>query len=447
MIERSLSWLLAAGSLAVALLVAAGTAGGSTPAHRGGADTVVVISIDGMRWDYPARAGAPALARMSSEGASCGALVPPFPSSTFPAHASLATGVYPDRHGIVNNEFIDRQRGLYRREDEASWLLAEPIWVTAERQGVRTAVYHWVFSYTPWHGLAATIRMPFSRETTDREKVDRIVEWLSLRDAQRPRLILSYLHGPDSAGHLEGPEAPAVMERVRQTDQLVERLLRALEGVPRSALVVVSDHGMAPVSRVLRTAEFLRDGAARRARAVSSGAVSNIYCPDAPSCDGAESALRRTTGVSVFRQEALPDDLRCRQPSRTGDLVAIAPAGAYFADGPNGVRPARGMHGYRPEEKSMQGIFRAWGAGVRRGSRSDSIRAVDVAPFVCRLLGIECPPGIDGRAPEELLAGADSGPASERGPTPSGSPVRRPPPRADRPVQGPRTPDYPPGGP
>src|SRR5207249_3960771 len=163
---------------------------------------------------------------------------------------------------------------------------------------------------------------------------------------QRPRLILSYLHGPDSAGHLEGPEAPAVMERVRQTDQVVERLLRALEGVPRSALVVVSDQGMAPVSRLLRTAVFPRARPARRARV---------------------------------------------------------------------------MHGYRPEEKSMQGIFRAWGAGVRRGSRSDSIRAVDVAPFVCRLLGIECPPGIDGRAPEELLAGADSGPASERGPTPSGS--------------------------
>src|SRR2546422_7919445 len=169
---------MAAGLLAVALLVASGTAGVGTRAHGGAADTVVVISIDGVRWDYPARAGAPALARMSSEGASCGALVPPFPSSTFPAHASLATGVYPDRHGIVNNEFIDRQRGLYRREDEASWLLAEPIWVTAERQGVRTAVYHWVFSYTPWHGVAATIRMPFSRETTDREKVDRIVEWL-----------------------------------------------------------------------------------------------------------------------------------------------------------------------------------------------------------------------------------------------------------------------------
>src|SRR3989442_316415 len=256
---------MAAVLLAVALLVASGTAVGLTRAQRGGADTVVVIAIDGMRWDYAARAGAPALARMSSEGVSCGSLVPPFPSSTFPAHASLATGVYPDRHGIVNNEFIDRQRGLYRRDDEASWLLAEPIWVTAERQGVRTAVYHWVFSYTPWRGVAATLRMPFSRETTDREKVDRIVEWLSLRDARRPRLILSYLHGPDSAGHLEWPEAPAVMERVRQTDYLMGRLLRALAGVPGSTLVIVSDHGMAPASRVVRTAEFLRDGSPRRA--------------------------------------------------------------------------------------------------------------------------------------------------------------------------------------
>src|SRR5206468_12121013 len=114
--------------------------------------------------------------------------------------------------------------GPCRRADDPAWLLAEPIWVTAERQGVRTAVYHWVFSYGPWHGVAATRMMPFSAETTDREKVDRIVEWLSLRDAERPRLILAYLHGPDHAGHAYGPESPAVMERVRQSDRLVGRL-------------------------------------------------------------------------------------------------------------------------------------------------------------------------------------------------------------------------------
>ncbi len=398
----------------------------------GPAATVVVISIDGMRWDYPARAGAPTFARLASEGASCGALLPPFPSSTFPAHASLATGVFPDRHGIVNNEFIDRRRGPYHREDDASWLLAEPIWVTAERQGVTSAIYHWVFSYTPWHGVAATRRMPFSPETTDRDKIERIVEWLSMRGPGRPQLILSYLHGPDAAGHADGPGAAAVLERVRQSDRLVGRLLRALEGVPRSALVVVSDHGMAAVSRVLRTRKLLGAGEARRARAVSTGAVCNVYCPDLRSCGDAESALRRVPGLTVYRMDTLPSDLHYRMASRTGDLVAIAPPGSYFVDGPEEKEATRGMHGFPPEEKDMQGVFFAWGAGVRRGARRDQLRAVDVAPFVCRLLGIECPEGIDGRAPEDLLDRAAGGPAQGPGVTPSGGPASKPVPRAAR---------------
>src|SRR5262245_40151269 len=150
-----------------------------------------------MRWDYPARAQAPTFARLAAEGASAGFLEPPFPTSTFPSHATLATGVYPARHGIVNNEFFDRGRGPYRREDDAVWLLAEPIWVTAERQGVRTAVYHWVHSYSAWRGIAPSRALPFSG-VTDREKIETIIAWLRLPEAERPRLILSYLHGPDA---------------------------------------------------------------------------------------------------------------------------------------------------------------------------------------------------------------------------------------------------------
>jgi len=302
------------------LLAAAAWTCAEAVTTAGPADTVVVLSIDGMRWDYPARAGAPTLARLAREGASCGALLPPFPSSTFPAHASLATGVFPDRHGIVNNEFIDRRRGLYRRDDDATWLLAEPIWVTAERQGVRTAVFHWVFSYTPWRGIAATRRVPYSAVTTDRDKIERITRWLSLRGTDRPRLILSYLHGPDAAGHADGPESGAVLESVRRTDGLVARLLRALERAPKSALIVVSDHGMAGVSRVLRTRDLLGRGEARPVRAVSTGAVCNVYCPDLRSCGAAESALTEVPGMTVYRKGSLPGGLRYRQPDRTGEI-------------------------------------------------------------------------------------------------------------------------------
>ena len=369
----------------------------------GPAGTVVLISIDGMRWDYPARAGAVALARLAAEGASSRALLPPFPSSTFPAHASLATGVFPDRHGIVNNEFFDRQRGPYRRQDDASWLLAEPLWVTAERQGVPTAVYHWVFSYTSWRGVAASLRVPFSTQTTDRQKIERIIAWLSLPQAERPRLILSYLHGPDAAGHAGGPDAPAVLARVRDTDRLIGILVGVLERTPRSALVVVSDHGMAAVSRALVTREILGQGEARRVRAVSTGAVCNLYCPDARACAAAEAALQSVPGLTVYRLDALPQALRYRQSQRTGDLVAIAPADAYLTDVTEGRETARGMHGYPPDREEMQGIFYAWGAGVKRGARRDRLRAVDVEPLICRLLGIDAPEGIDGIVPEDLL--------------------------------------------
>jgi predicted AlkP superfamily pyrophosphatase or phosphodiesterase len=399
-----------------------------------------------MRWDYPARVRAGTFARLAVEGASCRALLPPFPSSTFPSHASLATGVFPDRHGILNNEFLDRRRGAFRREDDASWLLAEPIWVTAERQGVRTAVWQWVLSSTSWHGVAASRRVPYSTETTDAEAIDRVAEWLSLRGDDRPRLILAYLHGPDAAGHAEGPDAGAVSERVRQTDRLVGRLVRTLERVPGSALIVVSDHGMAGVSRALATRDLLGRGEAGRARAMSTGTVCNIYCPDTQACLAAESALRAVRGMSVYRIDSLPGSLRYGLPARTGDLVAIAPSGTYFVDGRGVRQPARGMHGDPPDETDMQGIVYAWGAGVKPGARCDRLRAVDIAPLVCRLLGITCPENLDGRAPEDFLAsplrpgerGKDVTPSGDRRPAGAMSPTPDPqPPHRSGPGPGP----------
>jgi predicted AlkP superfamily pyrophosphatase or phosphodiesterase len=393
-------------ALLIAVVAQASAAGAAVSGPgRGAADVVVLISIDGLRWDYPRRAHAPTLARIAREGASAGSLIPTFPASTFPVHATLATGVHPDRHGILNNEFVDRERGIFRMDDDASWLLAEPLWVTAERQGVRTAVYHWVFSYTPWRGTAASVRIPFSRNVTDSEKVDRIIGWIGSSSRDRPRLILSYLHGPDGAGHREGPDSEAVAERVRRTDRTLGRLLRALDEAPgRIALVVVSDHGMSGVSRVHRMDRLLT-GEARRVRVTSSGATSNLYCPDERACAAAAAILGGIEGMELFPMGGLPASWRYLSPARVGDLVAIAPAGSYFADGELEGRPAaKGMHGYPPEVPEMRGIFYAWGAGIRRGARREVVHAVDVVPLICRLLGIDPPTGIDGRAPEDLLA-------------------------------------------
>jgi len=389
--------IVAAASGVALLASAAAAAAGAPPAS-----TVVLISVDGLRHDQPHLAGAPHLQRMAREGASAARLVPPFPASTFPAHATLATGVHPDRHGIVNNEFFDRDRGAFAREDDAGWLLAEPIWAAAERAGVRTAVFHWVFSYTPWRGTAASRRVPFDPRTPDRDKADSVRGWILERGADRPRLILTYWHGPDPAGHQHGPNTGPVLDRVRGTDRLIGRILEAAADRPGTAVIVVSDHGMAPVDRVLRLDRILA-GPAGRVRAVATGATANLYCPDETACAAAATALRAVPGATVHTAASLPPEWRYRSPRRTGDLVAVAPRGAYFAEGPASRPAARGMHGYAPDSPDMGGVFFGWGSGFRRGARRETVRAVDVAPIVCRILEFRCPDGIDGEAPADLL--------------------------------------------
>ncbi|MGH9749319.1 MAG: alkaline phosphatase family protein [Candidatus Polarisedimenticolia bacterium] len=377
----------------------AGTA--AAPTFRGPAETVVLISIDGLRWDLPDRAGATHLQRMARDGVAA-ALQPPFPSNTFPAHATLATGCHPDRHGIVNNDFFDRRRGVFRMDDDPVWLLSEPLWITAERQGVRTAVYHWPFSHGSWRRSAAGRSRVFTNKTLDAEKAQTLVEWLRLPDPERPRLILSYWHGPDRAGHEEGPDGEGVLRRVRQTDALLGQVLREVSrSGRRMALVVVSDHGMAPVSREIRIDRLLAGTGGVRVHA--SGRTANVYCVETSSCRRAEALLRELEGASVWVRADLPTALRCDHPTRTGDLVVIAPTGAYFADGPSDRAPARGMHGDRPEVPEMRGVFRGWGAGLRRGARREVLEAIDVAPLICFLLGIAPADGIDGRLPSDLV--------------------------------------------
>jgi predicted AlkP superfamily pyrophosphatase or phosphodiesterase len=400
---RRLPAMAALGTLLLA--VTGATARSAAPAGSAPvapASTVVLISIDGLRHDHPALAGAAHLRRMAREGASAGRLQSSFPASTFPAHATLATGVHSDRHGIVNNEFLDRDRGPFTRADDPAWLLAEPIWVAAERAGVRAAVFHWVFSSAPWRGVGATRRVAFDRRTSDRDKAEAVRGWLLESGVDRPRLILSYWHGPDAAGHRHGPESPEALDRIRATDRFVGRVVTAAERRPGTAVIVVSDHGMAPVDRVLRFDRILA-GPAARVRAIATGATANLYCPDEPACAAAAATLRAVSGVTVHTPESLPAEWRYRSPGRTGDLVAVAPRGAYFAEGPGSRPPARGMHGYAPDDPDMGGVFIGWGSGFRRGAHREMLRAVDVAPTICRILAFRCPGDLDGSAPADLL--------------------------------------------
>jgi len=370
---------------------------------------VVVLSWDGVRHDHPDRARLPALERVGREGVRAGRLVPVFPSSTFPGHVSLATGTYPDRHGIVDNHFFDVERGRYRMSSDADWIEAEPLWIAAERQGVPAATYFWVGSESDWRGQGTRFRVaPFDGDRPEAEKVQRILEWLALPLERRPRLVMSYWAGADHAGHDHGPDSDAVTRQLEAQDQELGRLLSGMDelGVwPYTTLIVVSDHGMTAAGAYLDLRGVL-EGAGVAAR-ITGSAVANVYLDDPGQLDRALDAVGSLAPARVYRRHELPAALRLKHPTRSGDLVLITEP-PYSFSRPAGMAGrlqswlhAAGMtfggHGYDPRHPDMGGVFLAMGRGVPPDLVLPEVQQVDVAPTVSRLLGMKPPRQSEGR--------------------------------------------------
>ena len=363
---------------------------------------MIVLSWDGTRHDYPERTATPALDRLEREGARAGGLVPVFPSNTFPNHVALATGTHPDRHGIVGNRFVDAKKGRFSYSNDASWIAAEPVWIAAERQGVRAATFFWVGSETEWNGAAATYRMtPFDSGVPESAKVDQIVAWLDLPAKQRPRLILTWWHGADHVGHERGPDDPGVEAALREQDAELGRLLAALDerkAWADTTLFVVSDHGMAQVTRAVDPIPVLR-GEGIRATLVRAGGAAYVWLAEPGQQQRALGLLRGIEGVQAAPSDEMPDGLRSFFPGRSGHITLwLEPPAVFAKTGLLARSPGGGQHGFTPEHREMHAIFYAMGRGVPAGLRPERVHAIDLAATVCGLLGIEPPRDSEGRA-------------------------------------------------
>lgn len=397
--------------LLLAAVLASLPAAVATAESRGAAaPIVVVLSWDGVRHDYPDLTALPNLARLEREGLRAGRLVPVYPSNTFPGHVSLATGTYPDRHGIIDNRFYDPERGRYSYSADADWLQAEPLWIAAERQGVPTATYFWVGSESDWRGQGTRFRIaPFDGDRPTATKVDKLLEWLALPEAERPRLIMSYWGGADSAGHDHGPASDEVLAALRAEDAELGRLLAGMDALDRwqrTTLILVSDHGMTTWRRYLDL-----EGVLARANVparVLGSAVAQVYLDNPADGERALSAIAALEPSRAFRRDEVPAHWRLAHPERSGDILVVTeppytfsrPGGMagwvtalYFAFGGD-----LGGHGYHPAHPDMGGVFFAVGRGVPADLVVPEVHQVDLAPTVARLLGIDPPRQSEGRS-------------------------------------------------
>jgi predicted AlkP superfamily pyrophosphatase or phosphodiesterase len=368
--------------------------------------TVIVLSWDGMRHDFPDLAKFPALQRLESEGLRAKSLIPVYPSSTFPTHVSMATGVNPDEHGIVDNAFYDRDKGHYAYSGDADWLEAEPIWITAERQGVKTATFFWVSSETDWQGQGVSFRRsPFDKSVPESEKVDQIVNWLDLPNETRPHLIMSYWRGADDVAHDKGPNHADVTTRIHEQDEQLGRLLKALDDRNlwrTTTLLLVSDHGMAEVNKIIDLDAIVKESGLDL-MSTGRGAVNHLFLKHKSDKPKLLSILSSVPNINVYTQDALPENFHFDYPNRTGDIILTTEAPHVFYKNTLLLKVHRllapliswkvGAHGYSPENPKMHAIFLGLGRGIKPGSKLESVHQLQIAPTIAKLLGIDPPAG------------------------------------------------------
>ena len=396
---------LALGLLLV--LTAIGCRPAPAPAPPAGQAIVILISIDGWRWDYLERFAPPVLSRLAAEGVRAEGLIPQFPSKTFPNHYTLVTGLTLAHHGIVSNNMRDPViPGRYSMSNrdvlaDPRWWGGDPIWNTAERQGKVAAAMFWPGSEAKIGGHQATYWRDFDDDLPNGARVSQLIEWLKLPDGKRPSFLTLYFSDLDNAGHSFGPDAEETRTAALSVDRSVGELVAGVAAARltnRVNYVIVSDHGMAALSRDRMivvddyidpaTADII-DWAPVLGLTPKDGDVEKMY-----------AALKdRHPHLQVYRRAEIPAVYGLAGHPRLSPIVGIADEGWYITSRTETQRWDRherntpgGTHGYDARAKSMQGLFIATGPRLRSGVVVKPFENIHVYNLMCAVIGIQPSP-------------------------------------------------------
>jgi len=363
---------------------------------------IILISMDGFRWDYMDRTDTPNMDYIANEGVRAESMIPVFPSFTFPNHLSIITGCYPQNHGITNNTMWDSvfEEWYFIGEgaepvQDGKWYEAEPFWVTVEKAGLISAIYHWPGSEAEIMGYRPSHYNVYDGSITNEEKIDQVLNWLDLSEADRPSFMAIYFSDANYWGHLLGTQGTALDTVIQGLDEDVGRLLsgleqRGLEGAVN--IIIVADHGMTDLSedRVVFLDDYISPS---NLEWRTYGPVAMILPPE----DEIDSIFTALEGVhpnfSVYLKDDTPEHLHYRDHRRITPIVGILDAGwqltthSYFNNYGIGTRLA--THGYDPLVSSMQAIFLASGPHFKEGITVPKFQNIHVYDLMASILDLD----------------------------------------------------------
>jgi predicted AlkP superfamily pyrophosphatase or phosphodiesterase len=366
---------------------------------------VILISADGFRYDYAEKYKATHLLELSNKGVKAASMIPSYPSVTFPNHYTIATGMYPSHHGLVYNQFYDRNRnegysiGNRKTVEDGSWYGGIPIWVLAEQQKMITASYFFVGTEAPIQGISPTYWYQFNDKVDIDQRITTVVNWLKLPEEKRPHLITFYLSNTDHAGHEYGPNAPETIDAVRWVDEAIYKLNNAVSELKLPVnFIFLSDHGMTNVDTVSRinpligidTSRFIIRG---------GGTSMHLYAKEKNDILPTYEKLKaNANGYTVYLKDSIPARWNYSSSDdrfgRIGDIFLVPVYPKVISTGNRRISP--GAHGYEPGMMDMHATFYAWGPAFKKGLQIPSFENIHVYPLICRILGLTYTHTIDG---------------------------------------------------
>lgn len=383
--------------------------GGINAEHQRDKPYLVLVSIDGFRWDYMDRYPTPNMDRIAAGGSKVERLLPVFPTLTFPNHYSIATGLYPAHHGLVANNFPDPLRDKWyslknRQSVEDRWFYAgEPIWVTAETQGLVAASYFFVGTEAPIKGVSPTHWKTYDGDITGEERVDQVLDWLAQPPDRRAHLYTLYFEDVDDHSHWPGPDSPENIAAIKRVDGYLGRLLRGIEKLQHAGqvnIIVVSDHGQAaylenPQPYVLDAHVKIDDSTI-----VEGGSYLFMHFDrDDPvrAQDIVETVNSRWRHGRAYTPTTAPKQWHVDTNPRFPDVILMPETGfAVFSSVEKAAWIGAGDHGWAPEAPAMHGFLVASGPNIKLGISLGAVSVVDIYPLMLSILGLDAPQQIDG---------------------------------------------------
>uniref|UniRef100_A0A182RCF5 Ectonucleotide pyrophosphatase/phosphodiesterase n=1 Tax=Anopheles funestus TaxID=62324 RepID=A0A182RCF5_ANOFN len=395
--------------------------GSDTSSGRATAPVLIVVSYDGFRTEYLQRNSSAYINEIRRNGTTSAFLRNVFPTKTFPNHHSIATGVYPNVHGVLANGVYDSLQGPLNYSYELFHFNPEllPIWALNQYAGGHSGCMMWPgsdFGYGP-RNLTCSHTLPFNLSIPWVERLDTVFQWI--RDAERPaNLVLLYIEEPDYDGHIYGPESERIEHLVVKLNDLTRQLHARIAEQrlqERVNVVHLSDHGM----EVLMPKNFinLTSLVADDLRYDTYGTTPVLQIVPKVEQDRSElyRQLKRAADADgrfdVYMQENLPTRWRYNNSRRTGPITAVAQLGYGFDDMWKTVEYYRkkyrvevtpdtpyGMHGYDNSQSSMNSIFFAYGPAIREQLIVEPFDTVDLYYMFCEILNLTPPSYLAGNA-------------------------------------------------